>query len=545
MKFESFQAAIDHVAASEEKYALEQREIRGVTYTTFKNGPKTLRDILEYCLVHGDADFLVFEGERYSFDEFYRSTLRIAAALSNDYGIEPGDRVALLMSNVPEYPMLFMAAACIGAVAVPINSWWATEELEYGFVDCAATLVFVDEQRDKKIAPFVDRLGIRRVIVRDCAGDIQPEFRNLLEHATEKSAPQIAIDPDDDFAVLYTSGSAGHPKGVVLTHCGAVSSIQSWLFGLQVADLMGYAPGPTVDADGEPYQPCSMINTPFFHVSATHAGLLLGLWCGIKIVIMKKWDPQHAVELVEQEKVSRFGGVPTMTAELIEAAAAMGCTMDSLRAIDSGGSKRPPAQVQDLVAAVPHALPGTGFGMTETNGLGIGIRGQDYIDQPTIAGRLQPPLQEMRIVDDDDRDLPVDEVGELLLKSPANMRCYFNNPQETAATLQNGWLHTGDLVRVDADGFITLVDRKKDIILRGGENISCSDIPDERLGETVGACVQLRPDATVTESELREFVGTHIAAHKVPSKIWFRDTPLARGATEKIDRRAIRAECVT
>jgi len=212
---------------------------------------------------------------------------------------------------------------------------------------------------------------------------------------------------------------------------------------------------------------------------------------------------------------------------------------------------------------VPHALPGTGFGMTETNGVGIGMRGQLYQDNPDAAGRLQPPLFEMRIVDDDDKDLPVGEVGELLLKSAANMRCYLNQEEETAKALRDGWLYTGDLVRVDENGMITLVDRKKDIIIRGGENISCSEIhaalhlhpsvaeaavfsiPDERLGEAVGSCVYLRPGADLSEEDLKEFLGPHIAAFKVPNRIWFRDTPLPRGATEKTDRLALRKECLS
>jgi acyl-CoA synthetase (AMP-forming)/AMP-acid ligase II len=562
MQFESHRKAIDHIATTEEMFALEQREIRGVSYKTFKNGPKTLRDLLEICLQHGDADFLVYEDERYSFRDVHRNTLRLAHALVHDHGVKPGDRVALVMRNTPEYPMLFMALASIGAVAVLVNSWWTTEELEYGFIDCGAKLAFVDEPRTRNMAPFADRLGIKRIVVRGMADEKNADFWSLMEQATGSDAPTVAIDPDDDLAVLYTSGSAGHPKGVVLTHRGAISAIQSWLFGIRVSDLLGYAPAPTVDANGKPYQACTIVTTPFFHVSAIHAGFLLGLWIGMKIVIMYKWDPRRAVELVEKEEVSRFACVPTMSAELIEAAAAMGRTMDSLRTIDSGGAKRPATQLTAIAEAVPHALPGNGFGMTETNGVGIGMRGQLYLDNPDAAGRLQPPLLEMRIVDDDDKDLPVGEVGELVLKSAANMRCYLNQEEETAKALRDGWLYTGDLARVDEDGMITLVDRKKDIIIRGGENISCSEIhaalhlhpgiteaavfsiPDDRLGEAVGSCVYLRSGADLSEDDLKEFLSSHIAAFKVPKKIWFRDKPLPRGATEKVDRLAIRAEYV-
>jgi len=563
MQFESVHEAIDHVATTEKMFALEQCDIRGVSYKTFKNGPKTLRDLLEFCNTHGEAEFLVFEDERYTFHDVYRKTLRLADTLVNDYGVKPGDRVALLMRNAPEYPIIFMALASIGAVAVFVNSFWTTEELEYGFKDCEAKIAFVDKPRAEKMGSFADRLGITRVVVRTAAMEKVREFWDLIDQDSDAVMPQVSIDPDDDFAVMYTSGSSGHPKGVVLTHRSAVSAIQVWLFGVRVAELMGYAPSPTIDADGRPYQPCTMMTTPFFHISATHAGFLLSLWFGMKMVILHKWDPRNAVELIDREQVSRFACVPTMSAELLEAAAATGRTLDSLRTIDSGGAKRPPAQVREIAERMPHALPGTGFGMTETGGPGIGMRGDLYLDNPDAAGRLQPPLFEMKIVDDDDNEVPVGEVGELVLKSATNMRSYLNQEEETAKALRDGWVYTGDLAKIDENEIITIVDRKKDMIIRGGENISCSEvqgalhhhsavaeaavfsIPDERLGENVGSCVYLRPGAKASEDDLKGFLSERIAAYKVPKRIWFRDTPLPRGPTEKVDQRAIRAEYVS
>ena len=562
MAIKTIQDAIDHIASNEEIFALGESDIRGVTYRTFKNGPRSLRDFFGFCDQHGDKDFLVFRDERYSFLDVQQLTLTLANILVDVYGVKQGDRVALLMRNAPEYPILFFALASIGAVTVFLNSWWTTRELEYGFGDCDARLAFVDEPRSESMQPFADRLGIQRVVVRSAKSAKAEAFWNQLEQWKEATLPEADIATDDDLAVMYTSGSAGFPKGVVLTHRGAISGIQSWLFGIRISQLLGYAPEPTVDADGKPYQPCTIITTPFFHVSATHAGFILGLWTGQKLVILHKWDPWHTVELIEREKVSRFGGVPTMSAELVEAATTMGAKMESLRILDAGGAKRPPAEVRLFAELVPHAMLGNGFGMTETNDIGIGLRGQAYVDQPEATGRLQEPLQDMRLVDDNDNDVPVGEVGELVLKSAANMRCYLNQEEETAKVLKDGWLYTGDLARIDDNGIITLVDRKKDMIIRGGENISCTEVqaalhqhpdvveaavfsmPDERLGEEVGACVCVASGAKITEDELQGFLKSRLAAFKVPKQIWFRSSSLPRGATEKIDRLALQAECL-
>jgi acyl-CoA synthetase (AMP-forming)/AMP-acid ligase II len=246
----------------------------------------------------------------------------------------------------------------------------------------------------------------------------------------------------------------------------------------------------------------------------------------------------------------------------MEAAIRSGKSLPTLRSLEAGGAKRPAAQVGKLVKAMPHAEPATGFGMTETNALGIGIRGRDYIDRPGAAGRLYPPLQELKIVDDDDNIVPNGQVGELAIRSSANMRCYLNKPEATAEALRDGWLYTGDLATVDDEGIVTIVDRKKDMIIRGGENISCLEVdaalhthpdiaeaavfsvPDERLGETVGAGVQLKAGAGLTEAALQGFLREQLSAFKVPERIWFRTDPLPRGGTEKTDRRALRKECL-
>ena len=563
MSMATINAAIQEVATSEEKYMLTDQVIRGVPFKVFKNGPRNLRDVLDLCMVYGDTDFIVYEHERYSFADVYRRTHQLANALIEVYGVKPGDRVALLMRNLPEYPILFMALASIGAVTVFVNSWWTSRELEHAFEDCDAKLAFVDDGRARLIDPFAGKLGLEYVTVRGPLTEKISEFWEHMDKGPERFAPIVEIDPDDDFAVMYTSGSSGHPKGVVLTHRGITCAVQSWFFMARVYEVMGdEIPAPNIDSNGNAYQGCKIVTTPFFHISGSVAGFLMCLWAGLKLVIMHKWDARRAVELVDNEKVSHFSGVPTMTAELIEAAAEMGSSLQYLRRVDSGGSKRPPAQVDLLAKSIPHALPGNGWGMTETGGLGISARGPEYIKFPDSSGRLQPPLQDMRVVDEQDRDVSSGEVGELVIKSVTNMRCYLNQPEETAKVLRDGWLYTGDLVQVNNDEIIFMVDRKKDMVIRGGENISCTEVhaalhlhpdiaeaavfsvPDERLGETVGACVYLRSSANISGKDLKDFLSSHIAAFKIPEHIWFSDKRLPRGGSEKIDRRVLRERCL-
>jgi len=563
MTFETAAEAIAHITSTEPLFAIGEADIRGVRLKVFENAPPHLRAILQLATVeHGDKDFLVYEDERYSFAAFEIEVNRLAQALMTEYGIKPGDKVAICMRNYPEYMIAMMAIISIGAVVVFLNSWWTSEELIYGFEDSGARLVFADTPRAGAMVPFAKQIGLSIILVRGEASGGARAYSNVIESVATASAPDTEIDTDADFAVMYTSGSTGHPKGVVQTHRGAISAVLSWLMGGLVREAMGNGVTMPTDAGGAEVQPAMLLTTPMFHVSATHACFLVSLAAGGRLILMHKWDADAAIDLIEQENVVRFFGVPTMSAELMEAAIRSGKSLPTLRSLEAGGAKRPAAQVGKLAAAMPHAEPATGFGMTETNALGIGIRGTDYINRPGAAGRLYPPLQELKIVDDDDNIVPNGQVGELAIKSAANMRCYLNKPEATAEALRDGWLYTGDLATVDDEGIVTIVDRKKDMIIRGGENISCLEVdaalhthpdiaeaavfsmPDERLGETVGAGVQLKPGAELSEAALQGFLRAQLSAFKVPAKIWFRFEPLPRGGTEKTDRRALRTECL-
>ncbi|MCE7521923.1 class I adenylate-forming enzyme family protein [Alloalcanivorax xenomutans] len=551
----TLEQAVDHITSTDPRFAVTEADIRGQRYPVFANAPAHLREVLQSVeTVYGDRDVLVYGDERWDYPRLVNEVNRLARALS-ELGVRPGDRVALAMRNYPEFPLLLLAITAVGAVVVPMNAWWSGEELAFALEDCGARVVFADHDRYQRIEPFSKRLGLSLFAVRDVEGE--HNYSDLLARVPEASWPTVSIDTDDDFAVLYSSGSTGRPKGVVLTHRGLVSAVYSLIMLRLLPALMD----PEQPAPTRP--PCSLVVTPLFHVTALNSNLIQGLAAGATLNLMYKWDPEEAIRIINAEQVTRFVGVPTQSAELMEAARRLNQPLPSLEFIGGGGAKRPAAQVGRLASAFPAASIASGWGMTETNALGIIISGDPYVENPEAAGRLTPPLQEMRIVDEQDRPLPPGEVGELLVRSAANMRCYLNQPEATAAAMRDGWLYTGDMARANEDGLIYIVDRKKDIIIRGGENIACLEVedalyqhpevaeacvfsvPDERLGEIVGAMVVLKQEGSVDEAELKACVAEHLAHFKVPERFWWQSGPLARGATDKIDRRAIRAACLS
>ncbi|WP_233270304.1 class I adenylate-forming enzyme family protein [Chachezhania sediminis] len=554
--------AVRHLTETEPAFALETVTVRGVTYPAFKNAPPHLRAFLDACrpaMDNGAADFLVYQDERWTFDEFLGDVDRMAHVMVSRLGVTKGTPVALGMRNYPEILILMCAIAAAGGVVVFLNAWWTTEEMDYALKDSGARLVFADGQRIERIRPIAAESGLTLVGVREGEALADLGYSALCAAETATGAPAVEIHPDDDFAVMYSSGTTGHPKGVVLTHRGAVHSGYSHYFQLVAAPLVT---PPDPDAPPAP-RPAALIVTPLFHVTATHAAFFGSLPGGSKIALMYKWDAAEAVRVIQAESITKLVGVPTQTAELVEAARSMDVTLDSLRFIASGGAKRPAAQVEPLATAFPSASIATGWGMTETSSIGIGLAGPEYLEHPGAAGRLHRPLQELRIVDDAGNPLPVGQIGEIAVKSVCNMRCYLNKPEATAEVLKDGFMHTGDLGFIDEDEIVTIVDRKKNIIIRGGENIACLDVegalhrhpdvleacafsmPDERLGETVGAGVQLRPGSTLTEDALRAFLKDHIARYKVPDRIWLQAEPLPRIATDKYDRRSLRAACLS
>lgn len=557
----SFDEAAAHVTATTPMFAITKANIRGLDYTVFQNTPPHLRALLQASVEgqdQGRAEYLVYGEERWTYGEFCNDVNRMAHILRDRFDVTPGARVAIATANCPEMMILLMAISSIGGVAVLLNAWWTTEELDYAIGKADLHIVFADGPRAERLVPLIDSRGLDLIGIRDAEAMTQTAYSALRDSDAPTTWPEVEIDPDADFVIMFSSGTTSHPKGVVLTHRAAINAVFSWLMQLAVMQVMT---PPEPDDPPKP-RPCVLIGTPLFHVTASHPVFLLSLPAGAKVVLMPKWDSRAAVEAIRDEEVTRFLGVPTQCADIANVAAQMGEPLPTLDYLGSGGAKRPAAQVAELTERFPQVTVATGWGMTETSALGIGSSGDEYVANPGAAGRLHPPVQELRFVDDDGQDVPQGEVGEITVKSPANMRCYLDDEAATKAALQDGWLRTGDLGYIDADGLVTIVDRKKNIVIRGGENIACLDVegalhqhpavaeacafsvPHDRLGEVVGAGIQTREGHSVTAEELSTFLADHISYFKIPEHMWIGTDPLPRGATDKIDRRSLRATCL-
>lgn len=524
--------------------------IRGNEYRVFENAPANLTGIFRLGAGHGDKEFLYYEGETWTYAQMWAETVRCADALANGVGVKKGDRVALAMRNYPEWCAVYMAVISLGAVVVPLNAWWKTEELKYALRDCGAKVAVVDDKRLDYIRPFKDDLGVKTVLVRSAADGADWCYADLVGESRAGDLPQVAIDSDDDYAIYYTSGSTGNPKGVVLTHRGAISTLMSWAFlASAVKDARG---GVSLFGD----DPGVLLGIPLFHVTGSHAIFLMSWIVARRMAVMYRWDPALAVDMINRRRLTNFVGVPSQSFELIEAAG--DTSMPTLIDIGSGGAKRPPEHVKKLKEKFAGANPSSGYGLTETNAAGCVISLGDYQQRPDSTGRALPPLTDIKIMGDAG-DCKTGEVGEIWIRSAANFRGYLNLPEDTARALTpDGWFRTGDLGRLDDEGFLYIVDRLKDLIIRGGENISCLEVearayahpavaqtiafsvPDDALGERVGLVVHPKDGARFDPKELRDFMARELAGFKLPERIWISPAPLPKLGTEKFDKQTIR-----
>ena len=550
-------AAVTAVTAPGEPFETTKRSVNGVDYTTFVNAPEHLRELYVEGLAHADRDFLVYGQERYSFRESWALAARCANRLLAE-GIRPGDRVGISLRNYPEWAFAYMGITSIGAIAVAMNAWWTTDEMVYGIEDSGLSLLFVDRERLERIGDHAERLGIDLVTVR-CEGAGWRTWETFIDGASA-TMPDVTLDGDDDAMILYTSGSTAHPKGVLSTHRSIVQALIGWEAGGAIWRRLWPQLGQRQTES--PYPPAIILSVPLFHVAGLVVQLLQSFRPGRKVVAMYRWDPEEALRIIEAERITSFNGVPVMAWELVQSPNYAKFDLSSLQMAGGGGAPMPPEQTKRINEKLGSGSAGTGWGMTETQGLATTIGGPALIERPESCGRAALPLVNVKVIDEDGNEVPRGESGELCIWGAMNFKRYWNRPEETAQTLVDGWVRTGDIGHMDEEDFVFITDRAKDMILRGGENIGCQEVeavlyqhpdvsecavfgvPDARLGEAVAAVVLRRPDSDLGVEALQRYAGEHLAQFKIPQHIWLRDERLPRTASEKIFKRRLREEAI-
>jgi long-chain acyl-CoA synthetase len=565
----TYQQAMAAVTAPGQRFETEEVDVDGRPMVMFRNAPPTLRALFDPARTRGDRDFLVYEDERWSFDEVMRHVDALGHLLVHDYGVRVGDRVAIAMRNYPEWVVAFAAATSVGAIAVALNAWWTADELDYALGDASPRVLIADAERLERALDSCQRRDIPALAVR--LGDSPtPAGVDRWEDVLPlgEALPDQAPGPGDDAMILYTSGTTGRPKGAVSTHRAVTQALMG--FGCRTAverlrqapatDQAPAAPPASAAApsDGAAV-PVLILVVPLFHVTGLVPVMMSCFAAGVRLVMMYRWDAERALEIIERERVTTFVGVPTQSWDLLESPRFAEFDTSSLVSVGGGGAPMPPQMVARVEKAFAKGRPSIGYGMTETNGYGPGHSGDDFVRKPTSTGRGVPIMQ-VEVRDEAGTALPPGGVGEIWFRGPHLIRGYWGKPEATAESIVDGWLRTGDLGRIDDEGFVYVQDRLKDIILRGGENVYCAEVeaalyehpavheaavfgvPHDRLGEEVAAAVVPKPGDTVTATALEGFLRERLAGFKVPSRWLLADAPLPRNAAGKVLKRSLRDE---
>ena len=546
-------------------------DVDGVNFTSWRNGPSNLVEILSHSREYGEREFIVHEGQRLSFAEHFDWAATMAQRLI-DHGVEPGDRVAIAARNLPQVIATFWGALATGAVIAPLNAWWTSEELAYGLNDSGAKVLVLDEERLARLRKQFNHLKhLRHIVVisddpghpadlgkphdvialwgfREFLGDIEPDV----------TLPAVAVAPEDDATIFYTAGTTAKPKGAVATHRNSVASVMSLAFANECRNL---AAGVGDASQRE----ISLLNIPLFHVTGALAGLVAHTATGGTLVTMRHFDAGRALALIERERVTTVGGVPTIVQQLLAHPDFKKYDLSSVRYVSYGGAPVPEDLPSRIKSALPRALASNGYGLTETSALVAQISGDDYLAHPGSCGTPLPVCEVAIVPESFDGSEPapeircaVNEPGELWVKGPNVVRGYWHKPEATSQCFSRGWVRTGDIARVDADGLIYIVDRSKDMIIHRGENVypsvveaeltqhaavaECAVIglPHDEDGEEVIAVVVLREEGLASVKELADFLRPRVATFEMPSRFYVRPFALPRNAQLKVLKRELR-----
>ncbi|MFE2036009.1 class I adenylate-forming enzyme family protein [Streptomyces scopuliridis] len=520
----------------------------------YAEGPRTLREFVEPTWTFGDQPFLVAEDRTYTYGEFFAAATALANRFLDTYGLRPGDRAVIAMRNHPEWQIAFWAAQLAGLIAVPLNAWWTEDEFTYALDDCEPRVLLVDGERLPRVSRWAEARR-ERIVVFHYDGEVGAgveRYEELPAPDPAAAPPDVEVRPEDDATIIYTSGTTGQSKGAVATHLAQAGAAMNPRFQA-AASALGRGQIP-----GQGPAPVTLMTFPFFHVAA-FTSLYSAMAVGGTLVLMRKWDARRALELIHEHRVTHYAGVPATALQLLEEATAGNDPLESLTMLATGGAAAPPDLVARLTARYGERVEArNGYGLTETSGGVLANFGADYRRFPASVGR-PTPVTEVRIADPAGETLPEGEVGELWLRGQSLVRGYWRDEAASArAFSRDGWFRTGDLAVVRDDGRVSVVDRVKDMIVRGGENVYCVEVegvlhahpdvidaavlgvPHPVLGEEVAAVVRIRPGAGTDAGELRAHVGRRLAAFKVPAHVLVQEGPLPRNATGKILKRELR-----
>ncbi|MCL2913968.1 acyl--CoA ligase [Shewanella corallii] len=541
-------------------FELSMTEQDGVKLPRYKNAPRSLAEVIESARRDDDACFLVYRDDRWSFKRFFQEMDALGRWMLSQ-GVQAGDPIAIACRNRPEWVAAFCAAARIGAVPAPLNSFGKKEELTAALNDIEPRLLVCDLDRYTRLEGDID---CRTLMVDDHmrqSGGVFHYQDLVSDHVSDVPLAIPRLNDSDPALILFTSGATSRAKAVLssqLAVCQAlfnidyISAISAMTSPEIVQNIMAQAKAPVI-----------LTAVPLFHVSGLHAQLLTALRTGRRLVFMHKWNTQDAINTMKAEEVTQFNGAPSMVMQLLRDQEFFSDEiLAGFSGLGFGGAGLPDTLVELVMDKLPKQMVGIGFGMTETNGVGSAISGDLFRMHPKSSGMISP-LMEVMVADPLGDPLPPGQNGEICLRGVTLMDGYVGDDAATRDCMRDGWLHTGDLGYLDDNGFVYIVDRLKDVINRAGEKIAAAEVescllrhqavreaavfgvPDEETGEAVVAVVSVSPWESVSEQNLRLHVAAILAAYKVPSKIHILEQNLPRNPAGKLLRSQLKQAFTT
>ena len=538
-------------------FELVSLELNGQQLPAYRNAFASLPQLLNAGRVHGERECMVYEGDRWSYDRFYQAADALAGRLQAEHGVRPGDCVAIAMRNRPEWAVAFAAVALLGAVPAPLNSFGLRDELLSGLRDVQPRWFICDPERFAHVQGDLAALQCRAVVVDGEAGQGDAAWLELIAAGAPAVKPPV-LQPEDPALILFTSGASSQAKGVLSTQ----RAVCQGLFNIDYIGAISAMTSPEMIAAmvARGLQPTTLTAVPLFHVSGLHAQLLASLRHGRRLVFMRRWSPTLALELIQKEKITQFNGAPSMVMQLLaEPGFDDPAITGSLGGVGFGGAGLPQRLIDEVLQRRSDSMSGIGFGLTETNGVGAASSGRLFQLRPHTSG-LPSPIIEVRVAEFDGTPLPAGESGEIWMRGVTVMQGYCAQPEATARALEGGWFHTGDIGLIEADGFVRIVDRIKDVINRAGEKIAAAEIescllqhpllveaavfaqPDYQTGEAVVAVVVLAYGAFLTAEEVKSHVAARLAGYKVPKQVHVRHDSLPRNPAGKMLKTVLKRE---